>query len=77
MVQLVKYYNTRKEDRVVNVSLPFLVCPHSVRECAGDVSCLREQGVQSYANTYVDRQGGMPIKMLRPISCNIFFSPLR
>ncbi len=38
---------------------------HSIRECADDVSCLREQGAQRYANTYVDRQVGKSIKMLR------------
>ncbi len=36
-----------------------------VRERADDVSCLREQGAQSYANTYVDRQIGKPIKNTR------------
>ncbi len=41
------------------------VC-NSVRERADDVSCLREQGAQRYANTYVDRQVGKPIKTLGP-----------
>ncbi len=31
-----------------------------------DVSCLYEQGVQRYANTYVDRKIGKTIKMLEP-----------
>ncbi len=31
---------------------------------AYDVSSLREQGVQRYANTYVDRQVGQPIVAL-------------
>ncbi len=61
-----KYYNARKEDRVVDVCLSFLLCLHSVCECADDVSCLREQGAQRYANTYVDRQVGKTIKMLGP-----------
>ncbi len=60
------YYNTRKEERVVDVCLPFLLCLHSVSERADGVSCLREQGAQRYANTYVDRQVGKPIKMLGP-----------
>ncbi len=29
------------------------------------ISCLREQGVKSYTNTYVDRQVGKQIKTLR------------
>ncbi len=37
-----------------------------MRECADDVSCLREQGVQRYPNTYFDRQVGKSIKMLGP-----------
>ncbi len=37
---------------------------HSICERADDVSCLREQGVQRYANTHVDRQVGKSIKML-------------
>jgi hypothetical protein len=41
------------------------VC-NSVRERADDVSCLREQGAQRYANTYVDRQVGEKIKTLGP-----------
>ncbi len=46
-----------KEDRVVDVCLPFLLCQHSVRERTDDdVSFLREQGAQRYANTYVDRE---------------------
>ncbi len=35
-------------------------------ERADDVSCLREQGAQRYANTYVDRQVEKTIKMLGP-----------
>ncbi len=35
-------YNTRKEDQVVVVCLPFSLCLHSVSERADDVSCLRE-----------------------------------
>ncbi len=35
-----------------------------MREHADDVSCLQEQGAQRYANTYVDRQVGKPIKTL-------------
>ncbi len=31
-----------------------------------DVSCLHEQGVQRYANTYVDRQVRQPIVMFGP-----------
>ncbi len=42
----------------------FSLCLHSVRERADYVSCLREQGAQRYANTYVDRQVGKPIKTL-------------
>ncbi len=56
MVQ--NYYNTRKEDRVVDV------CLHSVCDRTDDVSCLCEQG--AYANTYVDRQVGKIIKTLGP-----------
>ncbi len=41
------------------------VC-NSVRERADNVSCLREQGAQRYANTYIDRQVGKPIKTLGP-----------
>uniref|UniRef100_A0A673GQY1 Pre-rRNA-processing protein TSR2 homolog n=1 Tax=Sinocyclocheilus rhinocerous TaxID=307959 RepID=A0A673GQY1_9TELE len=52
--------------RVVDVCLPSSLCLHSVRERADDVSCLREPGAQRYANTYVDRQVGKPIKMLGP-----------
>ncbi len=37
-----------------------------MRDRADDVSCLHEQGAQRYANTYVDRQVGKPIKMLGP-----------
>ncbi len=59
-----RYNNTRKEDRVVDVCLPFSLCLHSVRERTDDVSCLREQGAQRYTNTYVDRQVGKTIKML-------------
>ncbi len=33
-----------------------------MRERADDVSCLCEQGAQRYANTYVDRHVGKPIK---------------
>ncbi len=62
----IMYYNTRKEDRVVDVCLPFSLYLHSVRERADDVSCLREQGAQRYANTYVDRQVRNPIKTLGP-----------
>ncbi len=58
------YYNTRKEDQVVDVCLPFSLCLHSVRERADDISCQREQGAQRYANTYVDIQVGKSIKML-------------
>ncbi len=44
------------------------------RECADDVSCLREQGVQRYANTYVDRQVGKSMNIswsydVRFLSC--------
>ncbi len=35
-------------------------------EHADDVSCLREQGAQRYANTYVDRQVEKTIKTLGP-----------
>ncbi len=31
------------------------LCLHSVCERADDVSCLRDQGAQRYANTYIDR----------------------
>ncbi len=37
-----------------------------MRERADDVSCLCEQGAQRYANTYVDRPVGKPIKTLGP-----------
>ncbi len=40
------------------------VCTASER--ADDVSCLREQGAQRYANTYVDRQVEKNIKTLGP-----------
>ncbi len=33
-----------------------------MHEHADDVSCLREQDAQRYANTYVDREVGKPIK---------------
>ncbi len=35
-------------------------------ERAVDVSCLREQGAQRYANTYIYREVGQPIVALRP-----------
>ncbi len=53
-----------KEDQVVDVCLPFLLCLHSVCEQTGDVSCPCEQGAQRYENIYVDRQVGKSIKML-------------
>ncbi len=59
-----KYYNRRKEDWVVDVCLPFLFCLHSVCERVDDVSCLRKQGVQRYANTYIDTKVGKTIKTL-------------
>ncbi len=37
-----------------------------MREYADDLSCLHEQGMQRYANTYVDRQVGKTIQMLGP-----------
>ncbi len=61
-----KYYNTRKEDWVVDVCLPFLFCLHSVCERVDDVSCLHKQGAQRYANTYIDRKVGKTIKTLGP-----------
>ncbi len=45
-----KYYNTRKEDQVVDVCLPFLLCLRSERERADDVSCLR-RGMQNHMLT--------------------------
>ncbi len=33
-------------------------------ERADDLTCLREQGAQRYANTYVDKPVGKPIKTL-------------
>ncbi len=51
---------------VVDVCLPFSLCLHSMRDRADDVSCLREQGAQRYANIYVDRQVGKSIKTLGP-----------
>ncbi len=60
IVKLVKYYNTRNEDRVIGVCLPFSLCLHSVRECADDVLCLRNKGAQRYV--YVDRLVAKPIK---------------
>lgn len=38
--------------------LPVSLALHSVRDCADDVSCLRKQGMQRYANKCVDRQIG-------------------
>ncbi len=49
ITQLVKVLHTRKEDQVVDFCLPFSLCLHSVRECADDLSCLREQGVKMLA----------------------------
>ncbi len=41
-------------------------CALEYSERADDVSSLRKQGVQRYANTFVDRQVGKPIKTLGP-----------
>ncbi len=56
----------QEKNWVVDVCVPFLLYMHSMHECADDISCLHEQGAQSYANTYIDRQLGKPNKTLGP-----------
>ncbi len=74
--QISKFYSTvsksttipgRKIGLLIFASHSCSVCLHSVHECADDdVLCLREQGAQRYANTYIDRQVGKTIKTLGP-----------
>ncbi len=57
----------RKIGLLIFASHSCSVCLHSVHERADDdVLCLREQGAQRYANTYIDRQVGKTIKTLGP-----------
>lgn len=46
-------------------------------ERAGGASCLREEGAQKYANTYIERQVGQPIVALglRDMIGQAFYGP--
>ncbi len=59
------HHVSRKIGLLMFVCYSRSVC-NSVRDCADVISCLREPGAQSYANTHVDRQIGKPIKTLGP-----------
>ncbi len=68
-----KLYSTVSKSTTIpgrKIGLLMFVCHsrsvYTASERADDVSCLREQGVQRYANTYVDRQVEKTIKMLGP-----------
>ncbi len=67
-----KLYSTVSKSTTIpgrkNGLLMFVYHSRSVSVCerTDNVSCLREQCVQRYANTYVDRQEGKTIKTLGP-----------
>ncbi len=64
IAQLVKVLQYPIPGRKIGLLMFACLCLHSVCERADDVSCLRDQGAQRYANTYIDRQVGKTIKTL-------------
>ncbi len=73
-----KLYSTVSKSTTIpgrKIGLLMFACHSSER--TDDVSCLREQGAQRYANTYINRQVGKTIKTLEPsvLIGRIFLGP--